>query len=307
MTLQQINYFLEIARTQHFTKAAANLFISQSSLSHSIQQLERELEVPLFIRKSGKKVTLTEYAKAFLPYCERVQQEIAGAESAIRRMRNPISGTVTVAYSYVNGASLVPELFNQFYLDNDYEDITVQFEVNHERVRIEDNLLKGEIDLAITCTQNIDGLEILPVAKQKLIVMLPAGHPLAGRESVTVEDIKDEPVICYYHGWNLSNRVEEIYKNSGYKPNFSMYTTDWSSQMAMVSLGLGIAICPRLPVDPKLISIVSLDDPLKWRNVNLLWARNRKLSPAVEYVRQYCVDYFRNREARMLTPHKEEI
>ncbi len=71
MTLQQIIYFIEIAHTQHFTQAAQNLFVSQSALSYSIQALERELGVPLFIRrKSERKVEMTAYGKKFLPYCE---------------------------------------------------------------------------------------------------------------------------------------------------------------------------------------------------------------------------------------------
>ncbi len=293
MTLQQIVYFVEVARTQHFTKAAQNLYVSQSSLSHSIQLLEKELEVPLFVRKSGKKVVMTEYADAFLPYCERILLEIDNSKQEIERMRNPMSGTVSVGYSYVNCATLVPDLFNQFYLDNDYEDITVEFFINHERIRLEEQAAQGKLDLVFSCTPGWDGLESVVVDRQDLVVMLPINHPLAQEKSVTVEQIKDEPIICYYHGWNLSNKVEEIFRESGYRPNFTHFTIDWSAQVAMVSLGLGIMISPRLPVDPHLVSVVELDHPLRSRDVYMLWPENRKLSPAAEYVRKYCLDYFR--------------
>ena len=292
MTLQQITYFVEVAKTQHFTKAAQNLYVSQSSLSHSIQLLEKELEAPLFVRKSGKKVVMTEYAEAFLPYCERVLQDIDDAKKKIDQMRNPMSGVVTVGYSYVNCATLVPDLFNQFYLDNDYKDITVEFLINHERIRLEERAAQGNLDLVFSCTPGWDGLDSMIIGQQELVVMLPINHPLAGRKSVTVAEIKDEPIVCYYHGWNLSNRIEEIYKDCGYRPNFTHYTMDWSAQVAMVSLGVGIMITPRLPVDPHLVSVVELDHPMKWRDVYMLWANNRKLSPAVEYVRKYCADYF---------------
>lgn len=68
MTLQQIKYFLEVAKTQKFTLAAKNLFVAQSGLSYAIHELEHELGVPLFVRNANKKVTLTEYGEKYLPY-----------------------------------------------------------------------------------------------------------------------------------------------------------------------------------------------------------------------------------------------
>lgn len=292
MTLQQIMYFMEVANTQHFTKAAQNLYVSQSSLSHAIQLLEKELNVPLFIRKSGKKVMMTQYAQKLLPYCERVTKEVAAAEQAIQHMRNPLSGVVNVAYSYVNGASLVPEVFKQFYEDNAFDDIQVEFQINHHQGRMEEELLQGKVDLVFSCTTGMDGIEQRCVAYQELYVMLPCSHPLADRKILTISDLKDEPMVCYYHGWNLSNWVEKLFRAQDIKPDYTQFVTSWSSQVAMVSLGTGIAICPRLPVDPEFITYVPLDDPQNKREVYLSWARDRKLPSAVEYVRDYCLDYF---------------
>ena len=73
MTLLQLKYFLEAARTGSFTMAAKNLFVAQSSLSYAIHELEHELGVPLFVRSAGKKkIELTEYGKKYLPYSEQI-------------------------------------------------------------------------------------------------------------------------------------------------------------------------------------------------------------------------------------------
>lgn len=298
LTLQQITYFLEIAETRHFTKASQNLYVSQSSLSHAIQQLEKELEVPLFIRKSGKKVVLTQYAQKLLPYCERIVKEMTDADQAISRMRNPLSGVVTVFYSYSNCASLVPEVFRQFYIDNKFEDIQVEFQINHTQVKMEDEMLEGKTDLVFSCTTDKEGLAQEAIAKQQLYVLLPSNHPLAGRDKLTIPELKDESIVCYYHGWNLSNRVEALFRSHDLRPNYSQFVDSWTAQMAMVSLGLGVAICPKMPVDQELLTYVLLDDPMSTRNVYISWAKDRKLPPSVEYVRDYCIDYFRKKNSR---------
>ena len=192
MTLQQIKYFREVAKLHHFTLAAQNLYITQSSLSHAIQSLEQEIGVPLFVRKSGRKVELTSYGKTFLPYAEQILRSFDSGQEAIERMRNPNSGMVSVAYSYINGHSLVPQLFLRFYDEHSYDDISVQFEINHGRLLIEKELQMGQRDLAFSCTPAFEDLKSVPVAKQELVLLVPADHPLSGEKRVSLNDIRDE-------------------------------------------------------------------------------------------------------------------
>lgn len=292
MKIQQLIYFREVAVTLHFTKAADNLFVSQSSLSHAIQSLEEELGVPLFIRKNGRKVNLSPYGETLLPYAEHVMETMENAQNAIKQLQNPVSGIVKVAFSYVNGISLIPSLFRDFRNDNRNVDIDIRFSVNNMRTRFEEELLTGGIDLAFSCTSSYKGLEVLPIAKQELVVMLPAGHPLASRKSLTVEDIKDEVMIGYDRNWNMSNWIDALFAEHGYKPDIVAFLSDWPSQMAHIAIGTGIAILPRIPVDPALISIVPLDDPKKYRDVYMLWNPEHTPSPAVEFVKNYCMNYF---------------
>ena len=297
MTLQQVLYFHEVAKLQHFTLAAQNLYVAQSSLSHAIQALEQEIGVPLFTRKSGRKVELTSYGRTFLPYAEQMLQSLRAGEDAIKRMRSPNSGVVSVAYSYINGHALVPKLFLRFYNEHSYDDISVQFEINHGRLLIEKELQMGERDLAFSCTPSFEDLKSVPVAKQELVLLVPANHPLSGEKRVSLNDIRDEVFIGYYQNWNLSNHVNRMFEDYGIKPNVVEFCEDWSSQLSYVSLGRGLAITPRLPVDPALVSIVELDSPNRFRDIYFHWAANRKLSPAVNYVREYCLDLLQAQNA----------
>lgn len=295
MTLQQILYFKEIAKTQNFTQAAQSLFVAQSSLSHSIQCLEREVGVPLFVRKSGKKAMLTSYGQAFLPYADQILNNLEEGQKIIDRMRNPNSGVVTVTYSFVNCFSLVSMVFKDFYAEHSYNDISVRFEINQGRLLIEKNVAMGEQDLAFSCTPSYDGLNTLPIVQQELFLMLPVNHPLARKKKLSLFDVKDELFVGYYSSWNLSNWIVGMFESCGLQQNVMEYFPDWATQLTYVAMGIGLAITPRLPIDPKLIAMVPIDHPNRYRNVYLHWAANRKLSSSAEYVKQYCIDYFKER------------
>lgn len=82
-----------------------------------------------------------------------------------------------------------------------------------------------------------------------------------------------------------------MYRLRGLKPNTAEYADDWTVQASLVALDKGIAILPRLPLEQDVVKMIPLDDPMNIRNVYMMWAKNRKLPPAVECVRDYCLEY----------------
>ena len=294
MTLQQLIYFCEIAKVQNFTSAAHNLFVSQSSLSHSIQLLEQEVGVSLFIRKRGKKVELTSYGNAFLPYAQQTIDSMNAGQEVLKNMRNPNSGIVRLLYSFTNGFSLIPMIFNDFYKENSFEEITIRFETNHGTRPIEMDLSKGKGDLAISCTPHFENLNSEPIAMQKLFVYLPSDHHLADRKSLTIPELKSENIIGYYPNWNLSNHINFMFEQHGLHPNVQEFYSDWVSQLTMVSLGMGIAILPNTKANTDYITVVPLEDENNIRPIFIHWPDNADLSPAARYVLDYCLQYSRD-------------
>jgi DNA-binding transcriptional LysR family regulator len=291
MTLQQLRHFREVAATKHFTMAARNLFISQSSLSHSIQELEHEMGVPLFIRTRDKKVALSSYGDAFLPFVKTIFQELQSGLKIIDEMRNTITGVVKVAFSYVNGFHLVPEIFNKISPKiPDNNEISVQFEINHKDTEFEKGVVQGIYDLAICATPAYKDLKCTPICKQELVVILPKNHHFACEKRLSIYDIKDEKLISYYQGGNLDTWIKKMFAEFNLKPNVASYTSDWSTQYAYVALGLGIAISPRIPVNPSELSIVEIDHPLNHRDIFLLSPLNRKLSPTINYLKRSIIN-----------------
>lgn len=294
MTLQQLEYFLAIAREQHITRAAEKIYASQSTLSRAIQELEYELKVPLFLR-SGRKVELTSYGLAFMPFAQGAIDQLRLGRETIRTMSDPQSGVVNVSYAYINGFSIGPEVFNSFKTAHPDLDITIQFNISHVCRMTEDELSMGRTDLVFT--NGLVGASVtgVPITKQELFIMLPVGHPLAKRSSLRLEDVEDEPLIAYGNGRFLSKWIEQMYQYSNIKPNYSESCPEWTAQLLQVELGQGMAILPRVAVNTDRIAVVPIDHPMNKRDIYLLWASNRDLPPAVKVVRDYCLDYYQKK------------
>ena len=295
MTLQQLLYFREVAESLSFTHAAQTLYVTQSTLSHSIMALERELGVPLLVRQSGKKVSLTNFGAALMPLASQVLAEVENIEDTMNRMRNPLTGVVNVAFSYINCWRLVPQMLAGFNRDQlSAGDISINVVVNHKRRNFEDEVVQGDIDIAFSCLSAQEGLETVPFVKQQLYVALSPMHPLSEKTSLTVEDIADEPLIGYHQGRNLDRWIYSMYDQYALRPNMVNYAEDWSEQLIFAALGKGIAIMPLVPTEQGSVNFVPLDDPMSVRTVYIMWAGNRQLPPAVEYVRDYCLEYGKN-------------
>lgn len=292
VTIQQLIYFREVANTLHFTKASQKLYVTTSALSYAISSLERELGVPLFARETGKKVSLTRYGKELLPLSERAISCLDEIEEKMRSLRNPMSGVVNVVYSYINGNRFIPRMFSAFNAAKEYPEISLNFEINHARFHFEPDVAEGKFDLAFSCTPATEGVEVVPIARQELFLMVPVDHPLAERPSVKIEELANEPIVAYDQGRNLDRRMLDMFASSGVVPNIVEYTDEWASLFSLVALGKGAAIFPLMPFDSLLITAVPIDHPMHIRDVYMMWKAGDRLPKYVEYVRDFCLNFF---------------
>jgi len=292
MTLNQLLYFREVATQQGFTKAAEKLFVAQSSLSHAIIALEDELGVSLLERKSGKKVGVTEFGYTLLEYANKILNDAEEARMAMERMRNPLGGVVKVEYSFVNCFKLIPPAILAFENSEYSKDIMIRYEINHGLRKIEWLLRDGELDIAFTCAPSFEGLKTIPIAYQHLYVMVPSVHHLAGRESLTLEDVAAEPLVVYNKGRHMHSWILKMFEHSGLSPNIIEFCDDWATQMSMVAIGKGLAVTQMLPHDEELISAIPLIHPLNPRKVYMHWSAERELTPAVRTALKFFTEYF---------------
>lgn len=299
MTLQQLIYFREVARTCHFTRAAEKLFVSQSSLSHAVQELESEIGAPLFLRKNGKRISLTKYGECFLEYVERALTEIENGQKQLQLMISPGgSGVVNIAYTFINGDSIVPEVLESFRQCPESKSIFIHSIVNHGgKGFIEEAIASCQADLAFSCASFEDSRHIHSekLTSQELFAALPAEHPLAGRDVISLQELEDENIIMYAGAMNLYEHVVSMFKHENIQPHYIDGITDWTVQLREVARGNGVAILPQINVDPGRIRFVKLDSRMNIRDVFLLSPADRKLSQSAEYFKKYCIEYFKNR------------
>ena len=292
MTLLQLQYFMTLSRVLHYTRAAEELHIAQPSLSYSISELEKELEVKLF-EKEGRKIRLTPYGQQFLPYVEKSLALLEEGAGVLRQMAGIAVQEVRLGYFHSISASLIPSMMEGIYSDPDNREIRIRFTENTS-YDIFNLLKKGELDLAF-CMHRDEWTESVTIMKQPLYLAVPAGHPLAGRSSVNFAEFAQEPQVMLDRPSSLRTRLDRIYARRGVIPRVVFEVRECNTALQYVALRFGVAVLPQVPaMDSDKVSVIPIADGGREfvRTVYLSWNRSTPLSPAAQRVRSYIVDHY---------------
>ncbi|MEH1940288.1 MAG: LysR family transcriptional regulator [Nostoc sp.] len=188
-TLDQLRILKAIAQEGSFKRAADSLYVSQPAVSLQVQNLERQLDVPLFDR-GGRRAQLTEAGHLLLSYGEKILSLCQETCRAIEDLQNLQGGTLIVGASQTTGTYLLPRMIGMF--RQKYPDVAVQLHVHSTR-RTAWSVANGQVDLAIIGGEIpgelSESLEILPYAEDELALILPVFHPFAKLEKIQKEDL----------------------------------------------------------------------------------------------------------------------
>ena len=188
-TLDQLRILKAIAAEGSFKRAADTLYVSQPAVSLQVQNLEKQLNVPLFDR-GGRKAQLTEAGHLLLSYGEKIITLCQETCRAIEDLQNLQGGTLIVGASQTTGTYLLPRMIGLF--RQKYPDVAVQLQ-DHSTRRTSWGVANGQVDLAIiggeVPGELQDTLKIIPYAEDELALILPIDHPLAQVEKVQKEDL----------------------------------------------------------------------------------------------------------------------
>ncbi len=188
-TLDQLRILKAIAAEGSFKRAADTLYVSQPAVSLQVQNLEKQLNVPLFDR-GGRKAQLTEAGHLLLSYGEKIITLCQETCRAIEDLQNLQGGTLIIGASQTTGTYLLPRTIGLF--RQKYPDVAVQLQVHSTR-RTSWGVSNGQVDLAIiggeVPAELQETLKIIPYADDELALILPATHPLAKVETIQKEDL----------------------------------------------------------------------------------------------------------------------
>lgn len=285
MEWHQIQYFQVVAKTEHFTRAAEILSVSQPALSRSISKLEEELGVALFDRK-GRNIILNKYGRMFLHRVERSIKEIENGIEEIQQALHPENGTVSLAFLHSLGISFVPEIVSSF--QSLYPN--VKFQLNQaSSLSVLEQLEAGEIDVAfVSLHQEHKDIVRLPLIIEELFIIVSVHHPLAKQDSVDLQDIKDEPFIAFKDGYGLRTITDRLCVQSNFTPKVVFEGEEIGTVAGLVGAKLGVSLVPNLSIlDKNKVKLLRVAKPLCTRTIGIAWKEGRYLSPVTKRFIQY--------------------
>ncbi len=268
MELDQLRYFLRVADRASFTHAAADLAISQSALSRSIQKLEEELGQPVFERKT-RSVSLTE---AGLLLQSRAQQVLTILEDTKAEITDDgESGRVRVGAIPTIAPYFLPKTLQQFSDEFPKATLIVQEQTTDELLK---SCTQGEVDLAILALPiPAKYLEIEELFEEELLLVLPPNHPLVAQGEIRLSDIEPYPFVLLNEAHCLSDNIVTFCRRS-FHPVAIERTSQLATVQELVALSHGVSLIPamaqRLDQSDRRV-YRSLADPRPTRKVAVVW------------------------------------
>ncbi|MFB6957753.1 MULTISPECIES: LysR family transcriptional regulator [unclassified Streptomyces] len=248
MQFQQLQYFVAVAETRHFTRAADLVHVAQPSLSQQIKALERELGADLFLRARGN-ITLTDAGEALLPLARRILADADTARHEVQELVQLRRGRVRLGATPSLCTGLLPDVLRAFH--DRYPGIRLLVEEggSHDLVR---ELARGALDLALvvlplpTPSPALTTVELL---REDLVVVSSPEAPAPGgpgRRSVGIADLEGERLVMFRHGYDLRELTVAACRAEGFEPDLAVEGGEMDAVLGFVRAGLGVAVVPRM-------------------------------------------------------------
>ena len=243
-TLDQLKILHAISNEGSFKRAAEKLYISQPAVSLQVQNLEKQINKPLFYRDK-RKAYLTETGKLLIKYCERILNLCEETCLALDELNTLQSGALVIGASQTTGTYLMPRLIGLF--RHKYPQIEIELQVHSTR-KIAWGVATGRIDLAIVggeVPQELKkDLELTPYAEDELALIIPTAHPFSSLKCIQKEDLYRLRFIALNTQSTIRNVIESTLTQNGIDSSYFKIEMELNSIEAIknaVHSGLGAA------------------------------------------------------------------
>lgn len=269
-----------MVRHRHFTRAADELHVAQSALSHQVRKLEQELGMEL-LQRTTRSVAPTEAGELVAARARAVLAETAALRGEIDELRGLTRGHVNVGAMLFGGRLDIPATLARFTAS--FPDVEVGLREGTAQ-RMLEMLADGSLDVAFALeVRTPDGVARLELSSEELAVATAPEHPLAGTEPLPIRALAGNRLIVFERGSSTRAVVDAALARARVQPEIALEANDFALLRSLVARGLGVAILPRSflerPGPP--VAFRSLSPPLRM-NVVLWWRHERPLSPAAQ-------------------------
>jgi DNA-binding transcriptional LysR family regulator len=282
-TIRQLNYFVAVAEHGAISAAAHSLSISQSAVTEAIKELEADLGVKLFDRHS-RGLRITHRGHQFLRHATSILAEVSGARRAFADEGETARGELHLGLTSLVAGYVISDLLSKYRRANPNVEITA---IEESGEYLEHLLIGGELDVAVMMTSRVVGrhalyAETLEVSPYRL--WMPMGHRLTSQESISLADLRDEPLIML----NIDEMEQETVKVLsvlGTRPKVAFRTRSVEAVRSLVATGAGVALLPDLVYRPwslegDRIEARDVSGSLPVVQVGLVWRKGSKPSAA---------------------------
>jgi len=239
LTLHQLRTFRAVAEQLSFSAAAHELSISQPSVSYQVKELEAVLGLPL-VDRLGKRVRLTEAGEVLYEYARRTLTLLDEVALVMEQMRGIERGTLRVGASATVGIYVIPLALGAY--KKVHPNLALSLEIG-SREMLQERLKRGVLDLAVLSLPIADpNLESTPFMDDELVLVVPAGHPLAERRDLTLRDFAGESFLMREPGSGTRLAVEMAARRAGVSLQIGMELGSNGAIKHAVEAGLGVAV-----------------------------------------------------------------
>lgn len=271
-----------VADEGSFGRAARSLGYTQSAISQQIAALERIVGQQLIDRPGGPRpVTLTDAGSLLLTHARGINARLAAAEADLEALGAGDSGPLRIGTYQSVGARVLPTLLHEFRAE--WPKIDIGLVESHDDLELLELVERGEVDVTFCVFPLEPGpFESVELMRDPYVLVVPADSPFVTRgKTPTLREILDQPLISY-RTCRTTQRVEERLRLAGRDPEVVFRSDDNGTVQALVASGVGVALVPRLTVDPadESIAVVELGDRVPPRIIGVAWHSDRQLTPA---------------------------
>jgi LysR family cys regulon transcriptional activator len=251
MKLQQLKYIWEVAHHDLNVSATAQvLYTSQPGISKQIRLLEDELGVEIFAR-SGKHLTrITPAGEAVLKVAGEILGKVDSIKQIAQEYSNNKKGSLSIATTHTQARYALPDIIEQFI--ERYPEVSLHMHQGTP-TQIAEMAADGTVDMAIATEgmEHFSDLIMMPCYRWNRSIVVPRGHPLAAKGSVSLEDIASYPIVTYVFGFTGRSKLDEAFMDQELVPNVVFTATDADVIKTYVRLGLGVGILAHMAIDPE--------------------------------------------------------
>ena len=284
MNLKHLSYFVDISKCESFTKAADDIYVSQSALSKSVKSLEQELNVTL-IDRTSKSFNLTEEGRILYVEGEKLLQYIDESQDEsiekIHRSRRRLRIGVPPVISTVYFSQLLFRFIKQY--------PNIELEISEVGANIVQNQINaGNIDIGVVILPiiNSDNYHIIPAMSSDNALIVNKDHPLASRDEVDFKELEHEDFLILDRTYMLHDRIIKNCEIAGFYPHITTESSQWDFLAEMVAYNQGISILP-VPIMKRFyssdrIKMIRLKEPEFPWNIAMIFKKEKLITAQME-------------------------